>query len=72
MKFLYLCLTLAIFASCTDNTLEPGKETAASSAQLRINGSPDNPANPYDFAGQLFDNLFQAYFANPLQNPTTQ
>lgn len=74
MKFYYLCLTIIpFFISCSDSSnLDPLDSSMASvdnafqSHNANRGGDviPSNSANPYDIAGQLHNELYEAYYAD--------
>lgn len=73
MKFYYLCLTIIpFFISCSDSSnlellARTGTTTKAVSLNQHANRGfedlPTNIANPYDIAGQLHNELYEAYYA---------
>ena len=66
MKNIYSCLLiLTFFASC-NNDLDTVKEGAATTIGHRTISEtlPLNTSNPYDYVGQLHDELFESYYAS--------
>jgi hypothetical protein len=74
MKFNYLCLTvIPFFISCSDSS---DLESLVSSTTVVDNTfenqnthrdfdvMPANSANPYDIAGQVYNELYEVYYAN--------
>ncbi len=63
MKNIYSCLIiLTFFASCTDNENSAQEITSALNNKGVSDTLPANNANPYDNAGRIYDELFDAYY----------
>jgi hypothetical protein len=77
MKNIYSCLIVAVVLVSCNNDTDTQKATDAKSVSSAVkplhrgvNESPGNSDNPYDQAGQLFSELFDAYF-DTTSLPTT-
>lgn len=63
MKNIYSCLLiLTFFASCADNENTAQEITSELSSKGGSDILPANNANPYDNAGRIYDELFDAYY----------
>jgi len=67
MRFLYLSFFIVLFSCSTDSDLANHPESASQlqpqdALTRKLEPHPaQNPSNPYDYSGQLFDSLFSAY-----------
>ena len=65
MKKIFLCIILCAFISC-DHQSESENPTPRAENHSRFHNHPaGNALNPYDFAGQIHDELFVSYFTTP-------
>lgn len=67
MKHLSLCLMLLILFSCSNETVLPLSEVPAQTHSMKETDTsfPSNTQNPYDSAGRVYTELFDAYFESP-------